>query len=92
MYNGDEPSGQQKALKRVEEDNILNGENSLSKPLDEPWGHSLAGTRPIGTTKLRPSRWVSVCSEGPVVPDRSICDTWQRLWRGQDRMCFSKEP
>lgn len=60
---------------------MLNGENSLSKP---------CRNSTYRINELCPSRKVSVCSEGPVVPDRSICDTQVRMWRGQDRVCFSK--
>lgn len=62
-----------KVLKRTEEGNILNGENSLSKSLDEPQGHSLAGTRCIGTMKLCPSRLAKCVLGGP------CDDRWKSL-------------
>lgn len=70
MYNGDKPSGRQEALKRME-DSMLSGENSLSKPCRNSM---------YRINELCPSRKVSVCSHGPVVSDRSICDTCERLW------------
>lgn len=43
MYDGDEPTGRQEVLRRMKEDNTLNGEDNIlngedcpSKPLDKP--------------------------------------------------------